>query len=371
MKIIYVTPVYRPHIGGMEVVAEKIAQSSAGQGYVTEVLTSGSKLTGYGESTVSDNFHVKRFVTVPRIKPAIMPGLLADLCKQSRDTIVHLHVAQAVTPEMVFLASHIKKFPYIAHFHLDVPPSHTFGKVLLPLYKKYVLRKVLQRAKKIIVPTIDYKQLVSEKYAIADEKIEIIPNGTDHQISTKPKESVRRGKKVRLLYVGRLTAQKNIRLMLEALSEYEKSYSGLAELVIIGDGPEIPAITRIVKQLKLERSVKLKGSLYERELESEFEKADVFLLTSSHESFGIVLVEAMAKGLPIIAVNIHGVRNVVHNMRNGILVKPVPRDTAEALNKLVTDTQLFATISKYNLTDAQAYSWENIFSKLAEVYRCL
>jgi len=94
-----------------------------------------------------------------------MPSLFIKLLKIERNSVVHLHIAQAYTPELVWLASKIKGFCYIAQVHIDIAPSGAFG-FLLKAYKPLILKRVLNNARYVIVFTKDQKHAIHQKYNV-------------------------------------------------------------------------------------------------------------------------------------------------------------------------------------------------------------
>jgi glycosyltransferase involved in cell wall biosynthesis len=129
-----------------------------------------------------------------------------------------------------------------------------------------------------------------------------------------------------LLSAGRLARQKNFPLLLQAFADVRKSLD--ARLIILGEGPERPALQQQIQRLNLESVVSLPGFTYNPW--SAMARADAFILPSEEEPFGLVLVEAMACGLPIIATDAisSGPRSILDNGKYGVLV---PRSQQEAL----------------------------------------
>ena len=137
----------------------------------------------------------------------------------------------------------------------------------------------------------------------------------------------------------------------------------------MGDGEEKSKIINLIKVEKLEKKVILHGALSEKRLYKIFSNSDIFILTSRYESFGLVLIEAMASGLPIVASNILAVRNVVENGKTGLLVKTTPEDFAKAIEKLLNNFQLREKLIKNGLEEVKKYSWNKIIEKFEDVYR--
>jgi len=364
MKIVQVVAYYPPHIGGMENCAKDISERLAGTGHQVEIFTSdiGCKKRRHSPSN-NPNVHYLRSWEFAHT--AIIPSLFLKLLMIPKDSIIHAHIAQAMIPEVVFLILKIRKIPYIAHIHADVEPSGKMG-FLLPFYKKMFLQKILNSASRIIVPSKDYVSLISEKYTIPKTKIQEIPNGTEleHFKST----STKLHDPIRLLSVSRLCKHKNIPLLIKSFKSFIEKNRRDAELHIVGEGEEKNKILDLIKKEKLEDKIILHGGLWGKDLHDIYSNSDIFILASTHESFGIVLIEAMASGLPIVVSNITSITNIIKNNITGLLVEPSPDNFTKAVEKLLGDSQLREKLIENGLKEVRKYSWDKIIPKFEHVY---
>lgn len=364
--IVHVVARYPPALGGMETAVHAIAREQHDEGMQVRVIT-----TSQGQHDarlVYDGFPVARLKSFVAANTPIAPALLFRLLGLKKQSIVHLHIAQAYTPELVWLASILRHTKYVAHFHADVIPSGRAGLILEP-YKSVVLSRVMRGAAKVLVPTDDYKDLVCDKYKLSRDRVAVVDNGSSHQIMDQPKFFSEA--KARLLFVGRLAIQKNVPLLLQAVAAYRDKYGKDFQLTIVGDGDLRPQIESEIRRLELGSHVDLVGPRYGAALESTYEQSDLLLLTSVFESFGLVLVEGMAKALPIVSVQIPAVRNVVLDEVNGLLVDSTPAALADAINRLLSDRDLYAKVSINNLSSARRYTWESVVSKISVAYDSL
>lgn len=364
-EIVHVVARYPPALGGMEKVAENLAQTQYRLGIKVQVLTSDDGLDRL-EARAELAFPVRRLKSFNAAHTPIIPGLLPGLLRLAPNSAIHLHISTAYMPEIVWAYSHLRNRPYIAHVHLDVLPSGKAGFLLEP-YKRILLRRVLHRALVVVVPTDDYREIIGRRYAIAAERIVVIPNGTSHRVAGSAKSLSGRRDKVKLLFVGRLSVQKNLPLLLDATAAYIRKH-GDAELRIVGDGEERSAVRSRIQQLGLGNSVTMLGPVRGDELEFIYASSDIFIMTSINESFGIVFIEAMAKGLPIVSVDIPAIRNVVNHGTNGLLAEPSAASVAAAIHALSTNEMLYSTISRNNLTKLQDYDSAKIADKFMTLY---
>jgi glycosyltransferase involved in cell wall biosynthesis len=368
-RIVHVAARYPPALGGLEQTVQALARHQHKLGTDVQVLTSDQGTRG--AFCQDEDFSVTRLRSIEIAHTAIIPGLLPSLSRLGRDALIHLHIAPAYAPEMVWLNKRLTHVAYVAHVHLDVLPSGRAG-VLLEPYKRLILRRILHDAEAVLVPTDDYAALISAKYEIPGERIRVIRNGTDHDIMSQPRSAPRVGARdCQLLFVGRLSPQKNIPLLLEAIAAYLRRYGGGVRLTIVGEGETRDEISTQITRLGLGGIVTLRGPLYERQLQSVYEESDLLLLTSINESFGIVLIEAMTKGLPIVSVDILGVRNVMASGVNGILSEPTPDAVADAVHTLLANPDLYAAVSMNNLDRARGFRWGSIAEDMDTIYSSL
>jgi glycosyltransferase involved in cell wall biosynthesis len=367
MKIVHVTAYYPPHVGGMEYRTKDLSEYFAKRGQLVHVITSdiGCKT---GKLPSKKNLRVDYLKSFEFAHTPIMPSLLFKLLFLPKDSVIHLHVSQALLSEITYLVCKIRKFPYVAHIHLDIDASGFFG-VLLPYYKKLFLSQVIKNADAISVLTNDYEKLISEKYGVSKEKFTIIPNGT--YFKAKNISSNVHHKSIRLLFVGRLSVQKNVPLLIKALHICITQYNLPFYLQLAGDGEKRAEIEKMIKKLHLEKEVTLLGNVAQKDLADVYSNSDIFILPSRSESFGTVIIEAMASGIPVIATNIPAVKNIITNEETGLLVHQSPKELANAIVRLATDTTLRKNIIKNGLENVKKYSWETVANQYETVYRSI
>lgn len=367
MRIVHVTGYYPPHLGGMEYRTRDLAEIFAKRGYPVEVITSdiGAKVDKVPSQKNLQIHYLKSFEVA---HTPIMLGLFSKLFSLPKDAVLHLHVAHAFVAEITALVCKIRGLPYVAQIHLDVAASGPAG-FLLPFYKKFFLKYILRGANMITVLTEDYKKLISDKYAIRKNKIKVIPNGT--YFKPAPNQIHRLHKPIRLLFVGRLSVQKNIPLLLEALHICLNQYHLDLQLRIAGDGEKKGEILKLIKRLKLEKYVVMLGNVQPEKVQKLYHTSDIFILPSNEESFGTVIIEAMACQVPVVATNIPAVRNIIKNEVNGLLVKQNPQAIAKAINMLINNQKLRKKLIHNGFEEVKKYSWETVTDEYENIYRKL
>jgi len=368
-QVVHVTPSYPPALGGVEYTVQAVARHQHELGMRVRVLTSDQGLTSLDKMQQElDPFPVARLKSFVVAHTEIIPRLLVDLISVDRESIIHVHLCRAYTPEIVWLCARLRNVRYVVHAHApDVMPSG-WARPLLKPYKKMLLRRVLRDAGAVIVLTDDHRNLVCSKYRIPPERVVVVPNGSDHEIVQLPKSLGDEGNERRLLFVGRLSIQKNLPLLLRAVETYVDRYGDNIQLTMVGEGELRHAIEAEIYRFGLTGRATMPGAFYGATLESIYRTSDLLLLTSFEEAMPLVFIEAMTKALPIISVNIPSIRNVVTSGVNGLLAEPTPEALAEAIHIMLTDREFYSEVSKNNLTKSRDYTWEATVEKVSKVY---
>jgi glycosyltransferase involved in cell wall biosynthesis len=360
--VIQVTSFYPPHIGGVENVAQTLAELLAERHDVHVVTTT----CGAQDAPVRENskrVRIRRFSGVALAHTPISFGLALRLLTLGRHSIIHVHIAQAFVPEVVLVASIIRRLRYIAHFHLDVEPSGRLG-FLLAGYKRWILKPFLQRATAVVALSTEQATFLESHYALEHDRITVIPNGVDPRFYPRPGPpgpSTASSQSFKLLFVGRLDEQKNVPRLVDAMSYVTSP----VELVIVGDGELRDEIADRIAALGL-RNVTLAGAARGDELVRWYRWADAFVLPSDKEGMPLVLLEAMAAGLPIVATDVPGTRQLVDGV--GLLVEPNPRSLAAGIDAIAEDPALLATLAARSATRGREFRWEVGVSALERLY---
>ncbi|MBA3689275.1 MAG: glycosyltransferase family 4 protein [Chloroflexi bacterium] len=198
----------------------------------------------------------------------------------------------------------------------------------------------------------------------------IIPNGVDLDrfADAEPFEELRDGT-VNILFVGRFEERKGLIHLLRAYHRLRKRHVD-ARLLIIGSGPKQREYRRFVG-LRQIRDVEFLGRVSDEAKARYFASADIFCAPATgQESFGVVLLEAMAAGVPIVASDIHGYKNVVQRGVQGLLVEPRNhRALAAALYRLSNDEELRHRMGEEGRARAPEYSWDRVTEQIVDFYR--
>lgn len=199
---------------------------------------------------------------------------------------------------------------------------------------------------------------------IPSNKIFVIPNGVD---LNKFNDQTNLQRKKIILYVGSLTKKKGVHLLLEAFSIVNRIQPDF-ELKIIGDGPEEMYLHNISSKLSIKDKVNFYESMPHNEIGKIMQESFMFVLPSIDEGFGVVLVEALASGLPCIAFNSGGVTDILDE-NQGILVEPGNvSELSSAINELITNRNLYNRLSVSGREIAKEFDWNLIAERVIQIY---
>lgn len=363
-RIVQVSSYYPPHLGGQENAVQGLSQQLANAGHDVHVLTSGQGSDSYKPVT-EQGVHVRRLRSIEFGHAPIMPafpGALMRLAKKKG--IVHVHIGQAFTPEMVALVTKLRGVPFIAQLHIDFEPSGPAG-VLLPLYKKMVLAPVLRAAAAVVVLNQTTKDALRTVYNYARPAV-ILHNGIDDSyfsVRRKPFAAAP-PKTLKLLFVGRLSHQKNVMALLLAIKATRRP----VHLDIIGDGEERELLENAVSVLHLP-NVTMHGRLARGEVLKFYESSDALIMPSLYEAQPLVLLEALATRIPIIGTNVIGVAEHIKNA--GIIVPPTAQGLTQGIRQYDEHYAQLPAMVERGFARAQAFRWEPTIKKYEALYNAV
>lgn len=231
-------------------------------------------------------------------------------------------------------------------------------------------RRSTRAADVVVVPSRYSRRVATGSYGLDPERVRVVPEGVDpgpcgpgKPGGSPPAGSGRRDGETPplLLSVARQYPRKNTGTLLRALPRVRRSVPG-TRLRVVGGGPRLPALRALASDLDLAGAVTFLGEVEDPgTVRDEYRRADVFCLPSLQEGFGIVFLEAMAAGLPVVAGHAGAVPEVVPDGEAGILVPP--RDVArlsEALSRLARDPGLRGRMGTRGREHVRRYTWPRV-----------
>jgi len=301
------------------------------------------------------------------ISPWLSSRIKAVLEEEKFD-IVHLH--EPLMPMLCTTVLRLSKTANIGTFHAFCAPSrhefmgYNFGKPLSTILLRRWFRKLHGKIA-VSKPAMEYVCKYFRGY------YNIIPNGIDLERfspDVPPIDEFCDGK-MNILFVGRLEKRKGLNYLLKAYKQVKRDIPE-SRLIVVGPG------TRLRRKYETEvmesklKDVVFVGYVSRNDLPRYYKTADVFCAPATGwESFGMVLLEAMAMGKPVVASNIQGYANVVTHGVEGLLVPPKDEEKlAQALTSLMTDQTLRQQIGARGKFKAQEYGWELIAKRVMNYY---
>lgn len=354
-------------------------------GHMVQVLAPGpvSKVTTLPDGTIL--VPGRRLITPDSKDYFVWEMPLAELTKLAasfRPQVIHTHHLFQTLLLGTALARRLG-VPIVAHYHtlLDGYTHYwRLGKFRIPHViaegiGRLVTRFQLNRVDHVVTPSEPIAHLL--KGLGVRTPIAVIPTGVDCRLYRKPAglEALRAlgidPKRPVILGVGRLAKEKNWYVLLEAMCQIHEVQPDV-QLVLVGPGPEMETISRWVAAHHLEQAVIITGGLTPAATQPLFAAADIFALASVTETQGIVVVEAMAAGIPVVAANKNGPATIVRHGTTGYLVPARPTAFVHALTKLLGDHELSKRFGQagQNLV-GEEYTVAATSFRLAETYRHL
>ncbi|UCC58559.1 MAG: glycosyltransferase family 4 protein [Candidatus Bathyarchaeum sp.] len=234
-------------------------------------------------------------------------------------------------------------------------------------------------ADKVIVCSQSMKNEICGHFNLPQDKVDVIPNAIDttQYHTTADRGSVRQRYGVgwdekMILCVGRLVPQKGIEYFIRAIPNIINRYPE-AKFVIVGEGWSRDFLESEARSTGHRKKIRFTGFVPDREVIDLMTSADVLVVPSIYEPFGIVALEGMATGVPVVASQVGGLSEVIEHNRTGIFVYPKsPESIAWGIDRILSDPDRARWLTE-NAKDKleKAYSWEAVAMKTVEVYRKL
>ena len=340
-----------------------LAEEFASRGHRVTVVVNTRKTAAAHE--VADSLEVVRLrpARVPMTRMAQRAVSLMSVARRTRPDIIQ---GQSLSCGfLAWVAGRSLVIPAVAYVQgLDLYQSG-------PLARRSYIRWALTRCDGVATVTPD---LQARAQALSGRKGEVIPHGLRgrpaHGLGRHTARSLLNapGDAKILLFVGRLIPLKGVVYLINALPRIIARCPD-ARLIIVGDGEERPRLAQVARDLGLAARVTFAGERTHEEVIRYMRAADLFVLPSLIESFGIVLVEAMSCGLPIVASNVMGIPAVVEDGANGLLVPPGDAAAlADRVIRLLTDPAAASAMSTRNLQTAASYALSRIADRFLNLW---
>ena len=368
MKILTINCTDITQIGGVNSSVKRVAEELVKRGHECCVLS-----INPGSLPSEENING---VNVIRVKspvskhlywfsPAMARFLRRNLGKSLKPDIAHIHQYRSLlSPEVAYLLKN-RNMPFVFSPHYDRLGYNTFaGKHLMKWYKPFG-HLTFKWAEKIIVNSEYTKEILLEDFNICLEKVEVIPHGVDNLETSRSKARQVKDAPISLLYVGVLTEKKCVHYIIQTLCELRKR-GRQAFLTVVGEGDRERELKNLAETLNVEDNISWCKPLFREELRCKFRAADIFLLLSRDESYGIVVAEALAAGTPCIVTKTTALMEFLAEPGCfGVDYPPDPKEVADLIIKIHDNEIKVGPFSnKIRTWDKVAIDYENLYQRI-------
>ena len=367
MNILQVTPYFFPHFGGVESHVLGLSESLIKLGHEVEVVT--SRYSRMPETEILNGVKITRLPQWINMYNTPLVTSIRQFVRRTHADIIHVHSPPPFTERFAAKGAKDAGKPFVVTHHCDLELKGLFGNTAVSFYQNYLGKYPLEEADRVISTTESY---ATTSRTLWDIDVTVIPNAVDiHRFNLQNDGKVIRDKyssedEPLALFVGRLVPHKGIGILIRSLT-----YTDKGKLLIVGDGPYKKWLVDLVNKLDLNDRVVFVGPVDDYWLPSYYSATDVVVLpsTSRLEAFGIVGLEGMASGKPLILSDIPGVRDVISE-KEGYIVEPLdPSAIAKALDKIWNAPEMAREMGERGrLRVEKLFSWEKVAKDIENVF---
>lgn len=389
---------YYPRINGVAISVKSYAEALTNLGHNICIVC-----CNYEKPTKENNYHKfyydDKVEDDKRIKVLRLPALNVSFSKEDKAArIDQWHTCKKEMDSFKPDVIHINSEFVIGYFglnyarHRKVPMVYTFHTLWEDYAANYIhflpqsyskklakefIRFYLKRSDMIICPT-ERIQNVVKNYKI-DRESKILPTGIPNHIAEIKKGQKQlfhnqlykgfplKKKKRILLYVGRVVKEKNLEFLFPVLDKVKKVFPDTM-LVIVGGGPELEPLQKKATELKLSKNICFTGYQNRDDLAYFYKLADVFVFPSVTETQGLVTIEAMMTGLPVVAIGEMGTVDVMQGNNGGFMVKNDVTEFYEKVIELLSNKELHKQKCEEALAWSKKWSLPDLTNTLVEYY---
>jgi len=233
------------------------------------------------------------------------------------------------------------------------------------------LKVFIRKCQHIVIPSESIKEILIREYGLED-RYTVIPTGTDLKLFLKADGNALRQSrgwqddKV-IISIGRLAPEKNWETLVRAAAQVYTQHPDM-RLVLIGDGTDKQTLELLAAELGIAERVTFAGQVPFNEVPAYLKAADIFSFASVTETQGLVTIEAMAAGLPVLAVDGSGTHDIVDHGKEGFLVENDPNALASAINEMLSNPQQMRQSSRKALKRARTFDADRLGRQMVKVY---
>lgn len=398
MRIAMLTINYLPFVGGVPISIQRLSQGLRSLGNEVYIFA-----PTY-ENEVEEDYVIRYRSFDKRIAngcviPNCMDPVIKKAFEENSFDLIHVHHPMLIGNTALHLG---KKYgiPVVYTYHTryeqylhHLKPYHKLlshyeneeNKVIKQIEEKvidfsenkfipYYIKRFTKQCDMVFAPTTLMKYHLINQGATTD--IEVLPTGLNEAFFQKNQvlaNEIRKtyggNDKFLLCTVSRLEKEKNLSFLLQGMKRLKEKLGEHFHLLIIGDGTKRAELEQSVARLGLDHQVTFVGTIPQEEISHYYEACDLFVFSSKSETQGIVLLEAMAAGLPVVAIKASGVNDIVMNHVNGYTTNEDVEEFSEEIRKLLLDKERYEIVSSGANKTANEYRSISVSKKAEEFYK--
>jgi len=381
MRIAFFTNCYKPLVNGVVTSIVSLKEAYERKGHETYVFA--PQVDGY----IDQEKNVFRYRSVNLTKKVKYPIAIPlsfrakKVISEFNPDIIHIHHPFVLSSPAIMYGKKLG-IPKILTLHTQYERyAYYIAPIPEKLTQEAIKRIIFNLAYKIdciTTPSGSMKELI-KSYGIKN-RIEVIPNAIDLDPFRQKDElkcseirkryNLKEDDKI-ILYVGRVAQEKSIDKIIEALAITKRKGISNVRLLIVGGGPAIEELKNLVRSLQIEEQVIFTGEVKNEEIRHYYKIAYLFTIASTTETFGIVIIEALASGIPVLAVKAPGAVDILTDGLDGLLVDNDNdiEKFASALDKIIREPELRERLSQGALKTSERYSIDIVSERMLNLYR--
>jgi len=394
MKILQVVERYYPSIGGVESHVYHLSREMAQLGNEVSVVTSHSiaanDVRGISSAGLTLNSSFPKLqnhefgeagVRIHRFKPKIRfytqlftPGMVSYLFRHMKDNdIIHTHNYLHAEPSIVMLLAKLKRKKFVLTAHDLVSSYGGFLEAIKKCGDLAIGKNIFESAAALIALTPVNKEEYL-KLGAPKSKIRVIPNGIVKEafVGLQPSEAIvaELGNPERVvLFVGRFVPYKGAQYIIKAVGKIISEFPATKFVFVGKDDGYLPTLRRLAYKAQVQEKCVFMEGLSDEKLRQMYATADVFVLPSTYEGFGIAPLESIAAGTPVILANSGGLSHILTEL--GGIPLDMHEDIVDQISnavKAVFRNRMQESIDRQRKKVLDSYSWHEIAGRLLEVY---
>ncbi|MGH8615736.1 MAG: glycosyltransferase family 4 protein [Gammaproteobacteria bacterium] len=360
-KVALVSDWYYPKAGGIEYSINSLARNLSLLGHQVHIITRTAKDCN---GTVSqEGIPVTRFAGAEiggrLISPKAFAALRHHLMTSSYD-VIHVHGLDSPMAMAALIFARQASLPTVTTNHSLI------GNISIRRSVLSICRFMLKASDVVIAVSSAVKK---ESRLITGRPVYLVPNGVDNSSPNGIPQDLRIDKRGRLIIasVSRMTKKKGVDELVQIAPRLLQTCDKLLFLMI-GEGPQRVKLERRVGRLGIARHFLFTGQISRATVLRLLEQADIFVLPSKREAFGIVILEAFSKAVPVVARNHSGVSDIIDHNRTGLLADDAD-ELAEHVQTLIANSDLGRTLAQAAEREVVKYQWIEIAKRVEAIYR--